>query len=92
MASYDGGVSSYLQIRHVPDEARRVLKSRAAARGESVNSYLLRLIAKEVARPTVGEVVAGVERRDERAQVSSVEVIRLARDERSGDLRDDRDR
>jgi len=40
---------SLLQIRNVPDESRRVLKARAAARGESLNGYLLELIDREVA-------------------------------------------
>jgi len=34
-------MASLLQIRNVPDEARRALKARAAARGESLNAYLL---------------------------------------------------
>ncbi len=39
-------MGSLVQIRNVPDDSRRVLK----ARGESLNSYLLGLIAKEVDR------------------------------------------
>jgi len=35
-------------------------------------------------KPTVAEVLAQVARRDERATVSSTEVVRSARDERSG--------
>ncbi|RCW40001.1 hypothetical protein DFQ14_11384 [Halopolyspora algeriensis] len=47
-------MSSLLQIRNVPDEARRTLKARAAARGESLNAYMLELIARETERTTVG--------------------------------------
>src|SRR5674536_126086 len=43
-------MGSLLQIRDVPDEARRALKARAAARGQSLNAYLLDMINREVAR------------------------------------------
>ncbi len=75
-------MTSLVQIRNVPDDSRRVLKARAAARGESLNSYLLGLIAKEVDRPTKAEVFARAAQRDERASASSVDVIRDGRDER----------
>lgn len=75
-------MGSLLQIRNVPDEARRALKARAAARGESLNAYLLELISREVARPTVGEVLERAARRAERAQRSAVDIINTARTER----------
>ncbi len=43
-------MGSLVQIRNVPDDSHRVLKARAAARGESLNRYLLGLTAKEVDR------------------------------------------
>ena len=76
-------MSHLVQIRNVPDDARRELKARAAARGESLNSYLLGLIAKDVERPTPTEVFARAARRDERSTVSAVDVIRAGRDERN---------
>lgn len=75
-------MGSLLQVRNVPDDARRVLKARAAASGESLNSYLLRLIDREVARPTVAEVLERASKRAARAAESSVGIIRSARDER----------
>lgn len=77
---------SLLQIRNVPDEARRALKARAAARGESLNSYLLDLIDREVARPSVGEVLDRAARRAERAQASAVPAIAATRAERDTEL------
>jgi antitoxin FitA len=77
-------MSSLLQIRGVPDDARRALKARAAARGESLNRYLLDLIERDVARPTVEEVLDRAARRAERARSSAVSVIEEARDEREG--------
>ena len=50
-------MSFLLQIRNVSDDVRRALKARAAARGESLNTYLLDLVERDVARPTVKEVL-----------------------------------
>jgi antitoxin FitA len=77
-------MGSLLQIRGVPDDARRALKARAAARGESLNGYLLELIERDVARPTVEEVLDRAARRAERARASAVGVIEDARAEREG--------
>lgn len=79
-------MTSLLQIRNVPDEARRALKARAAARGESLNAYLLNLLDREVARPTVAEVLDRAARRSERAAVSAVGVLDDARSRRDDHL------
>lgn len=71
---------------HVPEETRRALKARAAARGESLNAYLLQLIEREVARPTVREVLDRAARRAESANVSALDVIAAARAEREEQL------
>lgn len=77
-------MSSLLQIRNVPDDARRALKARAAARGESLNAYLLDLIQREVARPTVQEVLDRAVKRAGRASASAVDVLEEARGQRAG--------
>lgn len=87
LLSYYVAMSSLLQIRNVPDEARRALKARAAARGESLNAYLLELLSREVARPTIGEVLERAARRAERAETSAVEALHAARSERDEQLR-----
>lgn len=84
---YCAYMSSLLQIRNVPEEDRRVLKARAAERGESLNSYLLALINREVSRPTVGEVLARAALRTERADVSASDIIAAGRAERDEQLR-----
>jgi plasmid stability protein len=84
---YRGVMAGLLQIRDVPESARRVLKARAAARGQSLNTYMLDLIRREVARPTVGEVLARAARRSERAEVSALDGVladRAERDQRDG--------
>lgn len=72
-----------LQIRNVPEPARRVLKARAAQGGQSLNSYLLDVIDREVSRPTVDEVLARAARRSERSSVSALESVLSARTERA---------
>lgn len=79
-------MSSLLQVRDVPDEARRALKARAAARGESLNAYMLELIARETQRPTVGEVLERAARRAETADTSAKGILDAARAERDEQL------
>jgi plasmid stability protein len=79
-------VSSLLQIRNVPEAARRELKTRAAAQGQSLNAYLLDLIDREVARPTVVEVLKRAAQRAERATGSAADVIDVGRAERDEQL------
>ena len=76
-------MAGLVQIRNVPDEARQALKARAAARGESLNDYLLKLLIEDAARPTVREVLERARARSERSSVSSVDIIRADRDSRS---------
>ncbi len=76
-----------LQIRDVPEENRRALKARAASRGESLNTYLLRLLAREAERPTLEEVLERAAARAERASADALPVLDA---ERAGrDLRPD---
>jgi len=80
-------MASLLQIRDVPEEQRRTLKARAAARGESLNSYLLDILNREVAKPTVAEVLDRVAHRSERATMSALDVLGAARSDRESELR-----
>jgi plasmid stability protein len=77
---------SLLQIRDVPDETRRALKARAAASGRSLNAYLLDLLRREVARPSVSEVLERAAGRAERSTASALSALQAARDERQEEL------
>ena len=46
-----------VQIRNVPDELHRKLKSRAALAGMSISEYLLREIERSLKRPTREELL-----------------------------------
>jgi plasmid stability protein len=86
MTLYYGLMGSLLQIRDVPDELRRELKAKAAARGQSLNSFLLEVLSREMSRPSVREVLDRAARRAEQSTGSAVEAIREAREERSREL------
>ena len=53
-------MSKMLQIRNVPDEIHRRLKSRAALAGVSMSDYVLREIEVVLSRPTRDEVFARI--------------------------------
>lgn len=73
---------SLLQIRDVPEETRRTLKARAAASGRSLNAYLLDLLRREVAHPSVSEVLERAAGRAERSTAPALSALQEARDQR----------
>ncbi len=79
-------MSGLLQIRNVPESARHALKARAAARGESLNTYLLTVLTREAATPTVAEVLHRAASRTERATGSAMDVMAAARADREVQL------
>jgi plasmid stability protein len=76
-------MATMIQIRHVPDELHRKLKSRAAMEGMSLSEFLLNEIARVAERPTAKELA---ERLAMRAPVqyeaSPAEILREERDRR----------
>lgn len=73
-----------MQIRNVPDELTRTMKARAAAEGQSMSEYVLRLLLREAERPTRAEVLRRIQQ-SERVVLSesAAEMIRADRDARS---------
>lgn len=63
-----------LTIKDVSDDAVRTMKIRAAQAGQSLQAYLRGLIEKEVAKPTVAEVVARA-RREATAGISTADIL-----------------
>ena len=53
-------MSKMLQIRNVPNDLHRRLKSRAAITGMSMSDYVLREIERSLSRPTREEVFARI--------------------------------
>ena len=72
-----------LQIRNVPDDLHRRLKSRAALAGMSMSDYVLREIERSLSRPTREEVFARIaELPPIELSPSSAEVLREERERR----------
>jgi antitoxin FitA len=70
-----------IQIRNVPDDVHRVLRTRAAAAGLSLSDYLLGELIRVAERPPVSDVLAraGVRRGGART-TDIVAAVRSGRD------------
>jgi plasmid stability protein len=82
-------MSNLIQIRNVPEEVQQKLKSRAAAQGKSLNSFMLEIVEREARSVSKAEVLARIRARgpvgtpDDR---SAADYIREAREERDAQL------
>jgi plasmid stability protein len=75
-------MSKMIQIRNVPDELHRRLKSRAAQAGMSLSDYLLNEIRQVAERPTWEEYRARLATRSPvTVSVEPVDIIRETRGE-----------
>jgi plasmid stability protein len=54
--NYNENMSKMIQLRHVPDDLHRKLKSRAAIAGLSLSDYLLQEVQRIAERPTAAEL------------------------------------
>ena len=70
-----------IQIRNVPDELHRKIKSRAALAGQSLSDYLLAETREVAARPTLEELKARLRSRTPiESSLDPVDIIREVRD------------
>jgi plasmid stability protein len=74
-----------IQIRNVPDDVHRALRTAAAAAGKSLSDYLLEHVAEVAARPSNAEIFR---RASERARGSGVSMEEIVAAVRSGRDRD----
>jgi antitoxin FitA len=76
-------MSRMIQLRNVPEDLHRSLKSRAATAGMSLSDYLLAEIRHIAERPTVAELRERLSRRRRvPLHVSAAEAVRQERDAR----------
>ena len=75
-------MSVMIQIRNVPEELHRVLKSRAALEGKSLSDYLLAELRQVAERPTLKEMLERLRNRAPVEDFSSEEAVRAERDAR----------
>ena len=74
-------MTAMIQIRNVPDELHRTLKSRAALAGQSLSDFLLGQIREVAARPTPEEMLERLRRLPPiRPSIDPVDIIREYRD------------
>jgi hypothetical protein len=76
-------MSTMIQIRNVPDELHRRLKSRAALEGKSLSEYLLSEISLVAERPTLAELRTRLASREPVSpSLDPVDAVRAERDAR----------
>ena len=78
--------TSNLTLRGIPARVRATLASRAKARRQSLNAYLIDVLAREADTPTMSEVLADVEairRPTGLTGEDAVAAVREARESRS---------
>jgi plasmid stability protein len=77
-------MSTRVQIRNVPDDLHRRLKSRAALEGKSLSEYLLGEIRQVAERPTMAKMLERLASREPvitcESSVDALEAERASRD------------
>jgi antitoxin FitA len=75
-------VAKTLQIRNVPDDVHRTVKTRAAVQGLSVSDYLLQEVTKVAERPSVKEVLERAASRPGSWDAGVEDVVAVIREDR----------
>lgn len=76
-------MNTHVQIRNLPKTLHRKLKMRAASLDMTITDYLKRLIAADLAKPTLAEMVEELRKRPPvETSRSAAELIREDRDSR----------
>jgi hypothetical protein len=75
-------MSVMVQIRNMPEDMHRVLKSRAAAQGMSLSDYLVQELRKSAEVPTMAEMRERLRNRPSVIPFSTEEAVRAERDSR----------
>jgi len=69
-----------VQIRGVPDDVHRRLRSQAALAGQSLNEFLLARMREQARTPTVGELAERISERESVPGPSGSDLVRESRD------------
>ncbi|WP_374999758.1 hypothetical protein [Aeromicrobium sp. CTD01-1L150] len=73
-----------IQIKNVPEQAHAVLRERAARAHQSLQEYLLGRLIAETERPTMAELMAEIEGREDNIEVAPGVLVDLLHEERAG--------
>lgn len=80
---YAGYMSKMVQVRNVPEQVHRTLKSRAAREGMSLSDFLKRELERSAERPTMREWLEQTRQsKPMRYKQSAARIVRTLRDER----------
>jgi plasmid stability protein len=72
-----------LQIRNVPEDVSRILKSRAAEAGQSLSEYALGLLKRQALTPTIEELSKRIEARGRvNIEPAAADILRTEREAR----------
>lgn len=71
-----------VQIKDVPEETHAVLRRRAAEAHQSLQEYLRSHLIDQASRPTMAEVLARIEGRDDGISLSSDKIASMIREDR----------
>ena len=71
-----------LQIRNLPDDVHRTLKSRAAQRGQSLSDYAAQILRDEAEKPTLDEWWERVKSREPVEGVTTEDIVAIIRGDR----------
>ncbi|MBA2949496.1 FitA-like ribbon-helix-helix domain-containing protein [Streptomyces himalayensis] len=72
-----------LTIRDVPEEQVQTLKIRAAEAGQSLQVFLLDLIARETSKPTMAQMMERLNR-ETTAEISNADILAAIDEGRAG--------
>ncbi len=82
---YHSHMSKMIQLRNVPNDLHRKLKTRAATEGVSLSDYITREAQRAVERVTDDEILARLSKQPlVKLGISAAQIIREERDRRSG--------
>lgn len=77
----------HLQVKNVPEETYADLRRRAQAEGTTIRDYVLRVLQRELARPSLQEWLRRVDEEAPRTNLSTADVLEAidaGRDEMEG--------
>ena len=76
-------MTKMIQVRNVPEDLHRLLKSRAALAGKSLSEYLLEELRRVAARPTLSELAERISNRESvTPPIPPSEVLQVERESR----------
>jgi plasmid stability protein len=71
-----------IQVKNVPPDVHRILRTRAAAAGMSLQEYLLAELTERARQPTLREIFDRIEREESGVSLHPDEIVRIIREGR----------